>query len=83
MLECEAAFENMQSRKSQLQEELTGLKKQFTRIASGGDLEQTKSQLQGEVSETLTSFPINCTKFMKIHIQWNELIKKYQYLQFK
>lgn len=49
MLECEAAFENMQSRKSQLQEELTGLKKQFTRIASGGDIEQTKSQLQGEV----------------------------------
>ena len=76
MLECEAAFENMQSRKSQLQEELTGLKKQFTRIASGGDLEQTKSQLQGEVSETLTSFPINCTKFMKIYIQWNRVNQK-------
>lgn len=76
MLECEAAFENMQSRKSQLQEELTGLKKQFTRIASGGDLEQTKSQLQGEVSETLTSFPINCTKFMKIYIQCNRVNQK-------
>ena len=58
MLECEAAFENMQSRKSQLQEELTGLKKQFTRIASGGDFEHTKSQLQGEVRRTFSSVVI-------------------------
>jgi len=53
MTETEHAFEGMQSRKSQLQEELTVLKKQFTRIANGeGDFEHSKSQLKSEVSLT-------------------------------
>ena len=57
MMEVESAFESMQSRKSQLQEELTNLKKQFTRIANGeGDFEQTKSHLQSEVCVSINSF---------------------------
>lgn len=51
MMEVEKSFDDMQARKAELQQELSELKKQFSRIASGEDEHlHAKSQLQTEVN---------------------------------